>query len=121
LLSSELFAFGGEPFGRGYDPSELVGDHGAAGKLELRYAGQFALGQPMSYQAYGFYDIGRVWSRTPGQEAGDQSAASAGIGARIVFGPSFNGFIEFARPLTRPVAAEGAKDARIYAGISARM
>ncbi len=121
LLSSELFAFGGEPFGRGYDPSELVGDHGAAAKLELRYAGQFDPGRPMSYQAYGFYDIGRVWSRTPGQAGGDASAASVGIGARVVFGPSVNGFIEIARPVTRRVAAEGDEDARIYAGFSARM
>ncbi|MCB1886533.1 MAG: ShlB/FhaC/HecB family hemolysin secretion/activation protein [Rhodocyclaceae bacterium] len=121
LLSSELFAFGGEPFGRGYDPSELVGDHGAAAKLELRYAGHFELGRPMTYQAYGFYDIGRVWSRMPGQDDGDASAASVGIGTRLVFGPSVNGFIEIARPLTRPVAAEGDKDARIYAGFSARM
>ena len=43
LLSSELFSFGGEQFGRGYDPSELVGDTGAAGKAELRYTGSAAL------------------------------------------------------------------------------
>lgn len=120
LLSSELFAFGGEPFGRGYDPSELVGDHGAAAKLELRYADQLPFGAGLAYQAYGFYDIGRVWSRSDDGGA-DASAASVGLGARLVIGPSLNGFIELARPLTRRVGAEGDKDARIYAGVSARM
>jgi hemolysin activation/secretion protein len=37
LLASEQFGLGGAQFGRGYDPSELTGDYGAAGKLELRY------------------------------------------------------------------------------------
>ena len=121
LLSSELYAFGGEPFGRGYDPSELVGDHGAAAKVELRYAGQWGLAVPVPYQIYGFYDIGRVWSRTDDTPGGDPSAASLGLGTRLSFGRHFNGFIELARPLTRPIAAEQDKSTRFYAGFSARM
>lgn len=121
LLSSELFAFGGEPFGRGYDPSELVGDHGAASKIELRYSGQWPLAHaPVPYQIYGFHDLGRVWSRVEGDAEGDRSAASIGVGARVLFG-RLNGFVEVARPLTREVAAEQSKGARVYAGLSARL
>lgn len=37
LLSSQEFGVGGETFGRAYDSSEITGDHGWAGSLELRY------------------------------------------------------------------------------------
>ena len=37
LLASEQFGVGGSQFGRGYDSSELTGDYGAAGKIELQY------------------------------------------------------------------------------------
>ncbi len=68
LLASELFGFGGEQFGRGYDPSELVGDHGAALKFELRHSGAIA---NATYTAYGFYDVGQVRQRNPGASAED--------------------------------------------------
>jgi hemolysin activation/secretion protein len=121
LLSSELFAFGGESFGRGYDPSELVGDHGLAGKLELRYAALWELPRTIPLQAYGFYDIGRVWAHREAPLQFDASAASAGLGTRLVFGGQVNGFIELSKPLTRDLAAEGNRDLRLYAGISIRL
>lgn len=121
LLSSELYAFGGESFGRGYDPSELVGDHGLAGKLELRYAALWALQRTIPLQTYGFYDIGKVWTHNEAPVSFDASAASTGIGARLVFGDLVNGFIELSKPLTRESVAEGDKDVRLYAGISIRL
>ena len=117
LLASELFSFGGEQFGRGYDPSELVGDHGAALKFELRYSGVIA---EAAYTAYGFYDVGQVRQRNPGGLAATTSAASAGLGVRMNLGRRWSGVVEFAKPLTKIVAQENDREVRFYGGLSLR-
>lgn len=121
LLSSELFGFGGEQFGRGYDPSELVGDHGAALKLELRYSGSFgsALGEA-TWMGYGFYDAGQVRQRDAAGLAARTTAASAGAGVRVNVGRRLSVFGELAQPLNRDVAAEADRKARFYGGIAVR-
>ena len=120
LLAPELFSFGGEPFGRGYDPAELVGDDGLAAKLELRRTDALAAGPLTAATAYGFYDFGYVRQRTPGGFPASESAASAGAGLRFDAGRHVSGFVELAKPLTRIVAAEGDKSLRGYAGLSLR-
>ncbi len=84
LLSSQEFGFGGSQYGRGYDSSEITGEHGAAFKVELQYADQSQWPILESYQLYSFYDIGKVWqsSTLPGEES-HESAASAGVGLRF--------------------------------------
>jgi hemolysin activation/secretion protein len=118
LLLSELYSFGGEQFGRGYDPSELVGDHGVAGKLELRFTDTLPFGSDYDYTFYVFYDIGIVYQRLPGGDDRSESAASAGPGLRLSLGKNVSCYAELAVPLTRDVAAEGNRDARGYAGVS---
>jgi hemolysin activation/secretion protein len=120
LLSSELYGFGGEQFGRGYDPSELVGDHGFAVKLELRYTITAPGFLDSSYTAYTFYDAGIVYQRTSGGFNDSDSAASAGLGLRVTFGRHVSAYAEMAKPLTRDVSAEGNRDLRGYAGVSIR-
>jgi hemolysin activation/secretion protein len=120
LLSSELYSFGGEQFGRGYDPSEMVGDHGLAGKLELRYTDTLPFRFASSFTIYGFYDVGIVYLRSPDGDKNSESAASAGLGLRINLGPYVSGFAELAKPLTRDVSAEGNRNARGYGGLSIR-
>ncbi len=120
LLSSELYSFGGEQFGRGYDPSELVGDHGVSGKLELRFTDMLPLGFTSSYTLYGFYDVGVVYQRETDAFERSESAASAGLGLRLSLGPYVSCFAELAKPLTRDVAAEEDRDARGYGGLSIR-
>lgn len=120
LLAPELFSFGGEQFGRGYDPSELVGDHGAAMKLELRYTVGSDGGLAAGATFYGFYDAGIVRQRSPGGLAAEQSATSAGLGVRFDVGRLLSGYVELAKPLTRAVAAEGNRDRRAYGGLSLR-
>jgi hemolysin activation/secretion protein len=120
LLSSELYSFGGEQFGRGYDPSELVGDHGLAGKLELRYTHTLPFRFASSFTIYGFYDVGIVYLRSPDGDKSSESASSAGLGLRINLGPYVSGFAELAKPLTRDVSAEGNSNARGYGGVSIR-
>ena len=119
LLSSELFSYGGEQFGRGHDPSELVGDHGAGMKLELRYTGALPV-TAGSYTVYGFYDHGRVRQREPGGLNAIESAASAGVGLRFSIGRHVSGVIEAAKPVIRVVAQEGDQKTRIFGGLSVR-
>ncbi|MFZ4541228.1 MAG: ShlB/FhaC/HecB family hemolysin secretion/activation protein [Rickettsiales bacterium] len=103
LYSSEEFGYGGQSFGRAYDTSEIVGDEGVAGSLELRYGGWRDL-QPINLEPYAFYDIGVVTNEDIGQSARD-SASSAGVGVRFatVYGQSGN--IGIAMPLTRDTLA----------------
>ena len=63
LLASEQFGIGGVNFVRAYDPAELTGDSGIAGKVELQYGERTTNIGLDNYQLYGFYDAGRVWNR----------------------------------------------------------
>ena len=99
LLSSEEFGFGGVPSGRGYDPSELTGDHGLSATLELRYNGLEPVVE-VSFQPYAFLDFGKVWQK--GDNAGNSvSALSAGLGTRIDYGSATSMNIMMGIPLTR--------------------
>jgi hemolysin activation/secretion protein len=121
LLTSELFGFGGEQFGRGFDPSEMVGDHGVAGKLELRYGLRQPFAWVDAWSMYAFYDAGRVQQRTVAPGAEDsESARSTGFGSRFDLARQISLFVEVAKPLGRDVAAEGNRDARFFGGLSAR-
>jgi hemolysin activation/secretion protein len=124
LLSSEEFAVGGVyGFGRGYDPSEVTGDHGIAGKVELQWNDPMALDPSYidSYQLYGFYDIGRVWNEdatTATQER--DSVAAVGGGVRFDLPHEMDGGFAVAFPLTREPATAGDRDPRFYVNFSKR-
>jgi hemolysin activation/secretion protein len=121
LLASELFSVGGELFGRGYDPSELLNDHGAAAKLDLRYSKTWNSRRPTTLMPYVFGDVGRAWQRTPIPGiAASQSAASAGGGIRLNIGTQFSSFVEAAKPLTTIVGLTSNRNVRLYAGVSVR-
>jgi hemolysin activation/secretion protein len=108
LLTSEQFGIGGAEFGSAYDPSEIAGDSGLAGRAELQYARSGDLEYVQSFQLYGFYDIGAVWLRNPsnGQNP-EASLADTGVGLRFNVMESLSGGLECALPLTRSVAADG--------------
>ena len=118
--SLEAFAVGGEYFGRGYDPSEIVGDSGASLKVDLQRELGTIDGIGAVLSGYGFYDLGAVYRRTtlPGQPH-RASLASAGIGLRVRYRASLYGYVEVAKPLTLTPALEGDKDARVYVGLFA--
>ncbi len=113
LLSSQQFGLGGARFGRGYEPSELTGDNGAALSVEGRYVLPPGLPLIKASQLYAFYEAGEVWQKSPlaGQVA-SASLASTGIGLRLSFGPHFNADFELAKPLTRDIASRGNRDVR---------
>lgn len=124
LLSSEEFAVGGIGSGRGYDPSEVVGDHGVAARAELQWKDPVNLGQQSfmeSYQVYGFYDVGRVWNEdptTPSQKR--DSIASAGAGLRFDLPYDIDAGVAVAFPLTREVATKKDHDPKYYFNLSKR-
>jgi hemolysin activation/secretion protein len=105
LLGAEQISFGGNGFGRGYNPVEIAGDHGLGGKAELRYGRATNLEFMPSYQLYGYYDAGRVWTR--GNNSTDDSLASTGIGLRTQIYDRVSANVEVAFPLTKDVSNEG--------------
>lgn len=124
LLSSEEFSVGGVyGFGRGYDPSEVTGDHGIAGKVELQWNDPYKFDERYveSYQLYGFYDIGRVWNEdatTNSQER--DSVASVGAGVRFDLPYEMDGGFAVAFPLTREPATQNDRDPKFYVNFSKR-
>ena len=103
LPASEEFGVGGEHCGRAYDTSEVTGDDGACLSLELRYGRDVGGRYLKGYQAYGFYDVGRVRRKNPGALGKTASLTSAGIGARVNFTDRLSGSIEIAWPQDRHV------------------
>lgn len=107
LIPAEKIPYGGVPFGRAYDPSEIVGDSGIMAGLELRYD-TF----PQSFnsiQYYTRYDIGKVWNKVvaPAFALNNiYSDASLSVGLRLFLTKDFNLELSVARPLTMPVQAQ---------------
>lgn len=120
LFSSEEFGYGGQVFGRAYDASEITGDQGFNGSVEVRYAGWSGL-DPISLVPYAFYDAGIVWNVDQGQ-ADREDASSAGAGLRFATGTDTTGNVSLAWPLTReivtPVYGEGRKGPRLLLQLS---
>ena len=117
LLSSEQFSVGGPLFGRGHDQSEIVGDSGYAGQLELRYARNSKKSWLNEYVAYAFVDGGETERETPGDLEEDESLSSAGLGVRFRIRDKFRGYIELADPISHVVASEGDEDPRVFISV----
>jgi hemolysin activation/secretion protein len=106
-LSAEEFRAGGSQFGRAYDPSEISGDHGAAGYAELRRDLASDGEVVLAAQLYAFYDLAAAWNEDPVAGTLKRSIASAGFGARFVLPGQIRAELEVAQPLTSDVVGEG--------------
>jgi hemolysin activation/secretion protein len=116
LPASEEFGFGGPQFGRGYDPSEIIGDHGIEGKAELQYTDQDCLkGWVRTCQPYAFVDAGSVWniSTTAGQPV-SQAGVSVGAGVRGNLNDHLSGYIEIDVPLIVLYSPQQSSGARVF-------
>ncbi len=120
LLSAEEFGLGGaNGIGRGYDPSEIVGDDGVAGSLELQWATPYNVSWLDNYTAYTFYDIGKVMNDDASStDVKTQSLASVGLGVRADIDSATRAGFMVAVPLTHDIAAENDNDARVFVNFS---
>lgn len=109
LLAAEEFGLGGENYGRGYDNSELIGDHGAAVKAELQYNFELGDGLIPQWQLFLFQDFGAIWNKDLGfgDEGGAKTLASNGFGVRAPIGKTMTFDFTLANPRTIPVASQG--------------
>jgi hemolysin activation/secretion protein len=113
LVSAEKFGLGGELFLRAFDPSEVIGDSGTAGKLELRYAQSIA-SVPSTF--YSYFDAGQsVTNNATGNTR--KSLTSAGLGVRFTAPNRLKGFIEIAKPGMKNSNSTGNQNVRVFAGI----
>jgi hemolysin activation/secretion protein len=114
LLASETFDYGGEDIGHGYDSAELVGDHGLAGRIELRWGDAPFAPNIEAYQFYVGYDIGVVWRKRKQEtvvvidnqnitreDEGSENAASVSAGLRAVLFHGLSGSFQLAYPVNR--------------------
>lgn len=120
LVASEEFGVGGARFGRAYDYSEIIGDRGIAGALELRWTELNAFDLFPSLQLYSFADAGQIWNETSDPTALESAGlTSLGLGVRLSPLPGVLANVELAKPLSRDVAERGDRDARIFVSLSA--
>lgn len=82
LLTYEQQAVGNFTIGRGYDPASLNGDRAIAGTAELHYS-PMPTDWVVTASPYGFYDIARVWNRTPGSQNRQVRSIGGGITLQI--------------------------------------
>ncbi len=120
LLSSEQIGLGGPEFGRAYDSSEISGDKGIDGALELRYRPLSANEIWNGSQFFVFYDVGKIWNVAT-EYPQEQSLASAGAGVRMSLPGRLFASFEVAKALTHVVASEGDQPTRIFFSISAQL
>ena len=114
LLSSEEFGVGGVNSGRGFDPSEIVGDDGFSTTVELQWNDPVSMGLFDDYQLYGFYDFGKVYNDDATIDDDDESLASAGVGIRgDFFVEDTQAGLAVAFPLTRDVETQRDDDPRV--------
>jgi hemolysin activation/secretion protein len=105
LPASEQFGLGGPNYGRGYAPSDVVGDEGWAAKAELQYTStlpqdwQDWAGWLDHYQLYTFYDQGRAFRNL--SSVGKGNLSSAGVGVRLAIANRITADLEAAKPLSR--------------------
>lgn len=118
LLSSEEFSVGGRRYGRAYDPSEISGNQGAAGALEVQFDAPYKPAPMRRIQVYGYYDIGAVW----GAGFTRKSMASAGGGLRLGLPFDIDANVEFAWPLTRAITPDESeqRSPRVFFNILAK-
>ena len=120
LLSGEEFRAGGGNFGRAYDPSEIAGEEGIAGFIELRGDIDTAGAGVRAIQAFAFYDLAAAWDDDPVNGTAKRSIASLGAGLRATLPYNIRTTVELAKPLTSSVLGEGqdGDDVRAFFSLS---
>ena len=116
LPDAERYKIGGERLGRGFEQTEIAGDQGLGGKLELRHELSDAAAAFGKTSLYGFYDYAAAWKQ---DVEGRESAASAGFGLALEYW-RLTAFIEVAKPVTA-ADVEGDRDAKVFAEVKLKL
>ncbi len=114
LPTAEQLGLGGETFLRAFDPSEVIGEKGSAGKLELRYD---LGGARIASTLYVYGDAGSVKRRQADGSYISTSLSAAGLGVRFSGPWRTRGYLEVAKPGRKDVASAGNRNARVFAGV----
>ena len=115
FLSLEEFGVGGAEIGRGYSPSEIIGDQGAAAAFEAQYMSDVRFIGSNPVQFFAFYDVGRVWNLDAADAAAKKDTlTSAGGGFRIDWPHNISGEVFLAQPLNRDVETQNDRDGRVF-------
>lgn len=114
LLSSEEFGLGGINTVRGYDPSEVVGDDGIAGKIEVQWK------TPVKQaQVFGFLDSGTVWDKDATANANRRnSLTSTGGGVRFTLPMNVAAELMVAQPIKRDIGTKGDRDPQYFFSVN---
>lgn len=109
LLSSEEFSLGGISTVRGYDPSEIVGDDGIGGKVEVQW------NTTDTAQLFSFLDAGTVWNQdATTSTAKRNSLASTGAGVRLDLPMEVDAELVAALPLHRDIQTRNDHDHQFF-------
>ena len=114
LPTGEQLGLGGDTFLRAFDPSEVIGEKGAAAKFELRYD---LGGARIASTLYVYGDAGSVKRKQADGGYTSTSLTSAGLGVRVSGPWRTRGYLEVAKPGRKDVVSEGNRDARVFAGL----
>ncbi len=117
LLSAEEFSLGGVRYGRAFDPSELSGDRGWAGSVELRWANPLRRYERVETELFGFADTGVIWNDQPGKDPREH-LSSAGVGVRVRFESWLRIAAEIGTPLNSSSNALRRQGPRAYLSLS---
>ncbi len=121
LLSSEEFGVGGPILGRSFDPSEIIGDDGLAGSLELQWNEPVEWSFVQDYQLFSFWDAGTIWEQDATvADLKTETITSAGAGIRMDFKDDTEASFSIAWPLNREIATQQDDDPRVYMSLSRR-
>lgn len=96
LPGAVSYSLGGATSVRGYEPGVVSGDYGFGASIEAHYVGWRPYGT--SLDSFAFFDIGRVYSRNPGQ-----TPQAAGLGFRWTAPGGFSLSITHAQALEQVV------------------
>ncbi|HQR03491.1 MAG: ShlB/FhaC/HecB family hemolysin secretion/activation protein [Proteobacteria bacterium] len=115
LPDSEKFSLGGPGSVRAYRASELRGDAGAQGTLEIRRSLMLAA-MPASISFFG--DVGRVIYKAPGLRDGWESLAGVGVGLTLYPARQTIVKVEVATPAGGNYHAADGNRGRVWASVS---
>lgn len=121
LLSYEEYSIGNFTVGRGFDPGALTGDSGLGFQSEVRIGSLVPRSRKdLALQPFGFFDLGVVWNRDPGQRGFRQQLYSLGGGVRAAWGDQARLDLTLAVPLKR-APAQSDRDVRMLVSFTTKL